>query len=1046
MDQGGFCPASAFTSIAAAFATQGYWVQADLLDMLTVSKMAAIGPLLYVCAAIGGLAAVAIGQPPRTYMWFFLGPALYGWLLQTRQEVNGVQWQVGMMQQDQRQVWKQAEVGLLNTNYAKRLEQYAGGANISSTDPPEAVDVANFFVWYDSTISSVVNALVDWAGPYTMMSNYAGALGSSSNVGGDTYIDSSSQKEDKWFLLSNLKWEYLQNITAAKLHDPAIRDAFATFIGGICGEQMQAAIDQGAFSAAAYGDESGNAPHTVFKTGGTVADLSDDNNNMGYLLYKLSEQSTDYVNNPIRKLFTSSDDRTLYAGPTLGGEILSVSPTGSFENAISWAGGSEWLRAIGGVTEETINCPGYLNLIVEAFRWESGHIYGQLIAGLPDVSVDGGFDGTPEDMQAQAQRLVRNLFYGWDIKKKDTRSPDDPGTGEQLTGEEAENFLKNLILVHLFKNEMAIVSQPVDVRYTGSFLSGRDNRIQVRTTGGISKFSEVYTWAKLMPYLQGVLLYYLAMGYPFACILMLIPGWHKALFTWMSFWAWVKLWDVGFALVMALERSIWAMIGNTSHAAALNDRIVEMNEWGNIDAKPSGDCSVSGAGCQVWDVVLRSGPGGSAAPQENFTDSLHMLRNFRVFDQALSIGPSLDLDLSNSYYIYIMSALYFAVPAIVGQIVLGAKSGVGSMMTQALSQNATEAGRASGTGFSSQLQNQLGANSSSIGQAAKAANLQRTGLASAALDMGNRQATSGIESSLAGSMEKAADLSSQGAQIAAQRTGAQTGLMKSQLGAWTSTFSPGGAAGQGASGYMNKAERIMGAGIDGVATKAQMQGLDAQRQALDKKPELNAAGFRSGATASALGRGSGMMEQKAQYSADMAGWSAQNRMANQLGGAMAAAGVQSGVLSPGAKPGGMVGLAASGAAGKDAKDKASAFFDGSSIYGQINNAAGRVQSASTPPPSPPSTNKDLMNQALGGLGKGGGTMGTDAIAALRASGNKDAIALADSMQKLGSTMPGSSGPGSFQVPFLGPTVDPKDPNSGYQANGLPSAAKLKPQL
>ena len=91
---GGYCPASAFTAVGAAFSTMGYWVQADLLDRLAFSEMGLWAPLIYIISAIAGMFGVALGQPPRNYIWFFVGPALYAWLIDTRVDVDGVAWRV----------------------------------------------------------------------------------------------------------------------------------------------------------------------------------------------------------------------------------------------------------------------------------------------------------------------------------------------------------------------------------------------------------------------------------------------------------------------------------------------------------------------------------------------------------------------------------------------------------------------------------------------------------------------------------------------------------------------------------------------------------------------------------------------------------------------------------------------------------------------------------------------------------------------------------------------------------------------------------------
>ena len=134
--------ASAFSAITAAFATQGYWVQADVLDRLMFSDLQLWAPLIYILAVIGGLVGVALGAPPKTYMWFFMGPAIYSWLIGTHIDVKGVRWAmpcVGnaeVLRNFQSKVWELSEVGLANSNTARILGPNLAG--ISRNAEPRA--------------------------------------------------------------------------------------------------------------------------------------------------------------------------------------------------------------------------------------------------------------------------------------------------------------------------------------------------------------------------------------------------------------------------------------------------------------------------------------------------------------------------------------------------------------------------------------------------------------------------------------------------------------------------------------------------------------------------------------------------------------------------------------------------------------------------------------------------------------------------------------------------------------------------------------------
>jgi hypothetical protein len=51
-----------------------------------------------------------MNMPPKGYVWFFLGPSLYLFLIGTTQEVRGVDWVVANRQQPIAEVWRDAEV------------------------------------------------------------------------------------------------------------------------------------------------------------------------------------------------------------------------------------------------------------------------------------------------------------------------------------------------------------------------------------------------------------------------------------------------------------------------------------------------------------------------------------------------------------------------------------------------------------------------------------------------------------------------------------------------------------------------------------------------------------------------------------------------------------------------------------------------------------------------------------------------------------------------------------------------------------------------
>ena len=67
--------------------------------------------------------------------------------------------------------------------------------------------------------------------------------------------------------------------------------------------------------------------------------------------------------------------------------------------------------------------------------------------------------------------------------------------------------------------------------------------------------------AENLPYYQGMILFFLAMSFPFFAMLLLVPGKHAGFLMWFLFWLWAKSWDVGFALVMQLDDILFSIFG-----------------------------------------------------------------------------------------------------------------------------------------------------------------------------------------------------------------------------------------------------------------------------------------------------------------------------------------------------------------------------------------------------------------------------------------------------------------------------------------------------
>jgi hypothetical protein len=858
--------------------------------MISATQFGAWAPLLYVCAGIGALVGVAMNMPPKGYVWFFLGPSLYLFLIGTTQDVRGVDWVVANRQQSMEEVWRDAEVGMANLSIVTKP---GSGFSVTKEGPGRLYPVATPMLFLDSLFSNTANFLVDWSGLYRQVGNG----GANSNLAGADR----SQHEGPWYLLSTLKWGMLENIVGGSARDPNIRDAFVTFLTSECGDAFKKMVDSGQYIAASQA-RGVSLPDTVMLASDDWQDYSE----------AVKEGGLDFTAMPtprsLLRIFQQNDNPGNFGG---------FSP--QFKPTAGMGGQNKPLSAGWG---QTILCSQYLYSLIQAFRHEAGHAYWQLVRSAPN--------GMTRD------QFLRSLFYGWNIRVQYDNN-------KYASDGEMRAFVKHLILLYLIRNEMLFAPQvtQVDQRYAPSEQNRTNSESQVRTMGSKAKFAELYNWAILMPFLQGILLYFVIMAYPFACMMIILPGHHKTFFTWVSFFAWLKLWDVGFAFVQVLERSVWAMIGNQSSAAKIADKVINIAYvTGNIGVGCANGVDANSTQlselCAIPQVCSTGGNNGQTIlSSEDCSRSIDQseYHALALWDRMLLLSASADLDLANGYYIYIMAALYMAVPAVTGQLVLGAKASAGGMAGNLFNSVASEAGGAARTGYQHDATNKALTNAGSLGQAAHAKALRKGNYAGAILGLQNDNLDRDLQSAKLEGTQQAVQAGASALGARADSFDSSRGAVKG-VGAAIGALKGGGKDDKGKDGDGKgdgdskgrdwfgvagvTADAAMGLRSNDLRQKAKAADVFASGQGLDTGWRTKALGMESkGANLEAdrLGGGS-------QYEAEMGVWEAKNAFASHAAAQAGIAGMNTGNLSPGQKPTNMTGMALDGTLGTSAQQKA----------------------------------------------------------------------------------------------------------------------------
>ncbi len=882
------CPGSQFSPIAAAWANIGYVTHSDVLNYLTTTKFGLWAPLLYACAALAALVGVAINMPMRSYVWFMLGPAIYGFLIGTTSQVQGVNWVVANQAQDMTDVWRDAEVGLANTDaVAGRQVLSLNGRN----GPTGTYVVAYPMVFLDELFSATSNLLIEWLGVY----RHEGTGGGNSNLA--RVVDTA---EGPWYLLSSLKWSMLENIVGVNLRNPDFRDALVTFLGSECGDAFKKGIDSGKYIAASspYGKKQVSS---VFRG-------RDPNSESGEFSTFVHNLNTVSIPTPrsLARVF---------------GEGKEPGQFGGFAPVFDKTAGEKSFYGQG--RTQGVVCSEYLYSIVQMIRFEGGHWYWQMLRSCP--------------VGLSRDQCLRTLFYGWNVRQEEEGPYADP--------EQMNVFVKNLILVYLLRNELLYAPQITEVnqRFAPSEQSRSFSEAHVRTMGSKAKYQELYNWAVLMPHMQGILVYFLVIAYPFAAMVMVLPGYYKAFLTWVSFFAWVKLWDVGFAVVTVLERSVWAMIGNTTTVGSMANTLIKLSimqsgtgigcDNSNVASSkrlPEDLCAVP----KVCNIDFPHADSCSNAGRNQAEDGA-----WELLDTLLVLSAGADLDLANGYYIYIMAALYFAVPAVTGQLVLGAKAGAASMLNSAIGGVAGEAGKAASTGYQHGAVNAAQTNQGSMAQAAYAKAMRKSdgageSLAGSIFNSMNEPlkdelagATATLKKSGLGATAGIADLQSKSYDRAHQlnKPYLDAGLpvaskvaqfipgFGDQLSRVLSNAAAGGGTGTGGGGGpMHPArafnEAILATGANALAQDSIGKQVVSTAQGTLLEGDSTLAGLkRSGHSTFA-----GNQRSFGDYAGQMAVWEAKNQFASHVAGMAGVAGMNAGNLSAGQKPADIVGMGMAG--------------------------------------------------------------------------------------------------------------------------------------
>ncbi|MCC6220019.1 MAG: hypothetical protein IT291_02130, partial [Deltaproteobacteria bacterium] len=637
---------SAGTLVAAVLEAAGYAQQSRLLvDMQTWFQD--MGAFAYVVAAIGAIVSVVLFGSYNMPRYFLLGPALFWFLIGPTRDVSEVTWKLGG-----------GEARSIDGAYMEGLEEYKIGNSENGQEPTK---VAAFFYYYTAFFSNLVNSVVDVILKFEndedlMMIARTQAL--------DMLLNIKPQRKELFEILHQTLYgkcdkmmQYAIALTSRNISDAVVKSLEERL-------KNTSSDDTEAYQSISK---------TLEQVKNTRASLQAD---YDYESFQLVE-----IDNPMQEFISTHYDKEhKYYGKNIltCGMVWDVAQTAVMEEAAWFV---EKVEASHLKPPLDKNNKRHQQLLCYA-------IAKKLHSNFEDRNHEAGLNGECNLVEAAAIFLMRHTIsdttfsqVAQQIKNKaqvwkgvdDFVWLDDPDTSDSNRGFQLQpgtymdqqiqhGVLVGRVLPDEYRNlteeeregkarEIGSRWRPLMHVEIGGFMDVSYNEQQRYRSLGIMQ--EIFSYAMHLPYWQGVILYLLGVSYPFLCPLVLLPNRALVILSLPLTWLWVKSWDIGFALVMILDKILWNLL-------------------------PKSDL-----------------------PYNPISDDSYSAKLPDMLEQALAVDPSYNLHV---HYTFISMAM-FAVPAITGYAILKGKSSVLASFTEGAADQGRDANPLAAGSYGAQIMN-----------------------------------------------------------------------------------------------------------------------------------------------------------------------------------------------------------------------------------------------------------------------------------------------------------------------------------------------------
>jgi len=551
--------ASAGTFVGAALETAGMYYQSYALDLLGYSLQGLV-VLVFVIGAMAALVAHAFRTGDRSILLILLGPALYLSMVYERSSVPPVEWSEATTEQEQGAV----------------ENAVAGIAAQKKYVPMPSSLFANF----DRLVSSFVKQTSD-------------------------ALRAANDQVDTGMIVKTQLVGYLMN---PKITDPGLKELLHLSLLGECRAMIQAGQEM---------SDSKNRPAERCEWGKNYEELGSKTE------FRLTPNASKYVASlavdvPMLLQTPVVDDlgeelgnlKTQLASlrPPVDCDVIGTDPTGKQDAAVLAEAAIEAnalvrnqiLQTVGGTTAGLPRTADSIDALAEYYQQRDANvaaknqelssesftcheIWNIVYAGLTyeaamdleTVKTEGAAKGF--DPQKLSEDLAKMTGVGGTaelvraISRKLFRLENIAGSSSAIIQEYADRGpdIQDININDSEDNNAKIRQETLDAQW-----SGQATLIQTAMT---------------LPYYQGLVLFFLAISFPFFALLLAVPGRAFGFFMWFGLWFWVRSWDIGYAFVSMIDKVLYSIF------------VVKMNS-GYVTASKTLDLDFSAAVAALRDA------------------------------------------------------------------------------------------------------------------------------------------------------------------------------------------------------------------------------------------------------------------------------------------------------------------------------------------------------------------------------------------------------------------------------------------------------------